>query len=281
MGVQGTGTSSSIFFLGEQTFQFAILFCPVALVRVKGIGQTTPANILRKHFLFFGGGSTVFLLQLEEGADGFDVPGVFLLCAALAEMLVRNVEVPSSFRHRLSIQGFVCGGCVRESLPFTIDFCGDRQFVQFFIGSGFGFYLPQIIFKLRFIENFIAPRIALRAGVNAHIGFANIADCAFDGFGGEVYNNGIANLIINCLFGSSIKGFILLFVQFPDDRQRFFPENRHPRIGQCHILQGNFALAKIHIIDPKFPAIHIDDGADGQIVLFAQVLGLVVSAILV
>ena len=73
----------------------------------------------------------------------------------------------------------------------------------------------------------------------------------------------------------------MLFVQFPDNRQRFFPKNRHPHIGQCHILQGNLALIKIHSVNPKFPAIHIDDGANGQIVLFVQMFSLVMSPIFV
>ena len=120
----------------------------------------------------------------------------------------------------------------------------------------------------------------MRTGVDAHIGFANIADLALDGSGGKVYNNSVTDLVIDDFFGNGVKGFVLLFVQFPDNRQRFFSENWHPHIGQCHILQGNFALVKIHPVNPKFPAIHIDNGADGKIFLFAQVLGLMVSAIL-
>ena len=221
----------------------------------------------------------MLLLQLEQGADGFNVPGIFLFCAALAQMIVRDVEVSGSFRHRFNVQGFVCGGCIRECLPFAVNFHRGGQLIQFFIGK-FRLILPQTVLELLLVQHLVAPRIALRTGVDAHIGFANIADCTFDGFGGKVYNNGIANLVINCLFGSSIKGFILLLVQFPDKRQRFFSENRHPYIGQSHILQGNFALVKIHPVNPKFPAIHIDNGADGKIILFAQVLGLMVSAIL-
>ena len=278
MCVQGAGTGGNIFFLGEQPFQFGILLCPVALVRVKDIRQTTPADILCKHFLFLGSGSTLLLLQLEQRTDSCNIPGVLLFCAALAQMIVCDVEVSGSFRHRFNVQGFVCGGCIRECLPFAVDLHRDRQLVQFFIRRRL--ILPQTVLELLLVQHLVAPRIALRTGVDAHIGFANIADCTFDGFGGEVYNNGIANLVINCLFGSSIKGFILLLVQFPDNRQRFFPKNRHLHIGQCHILQRNFALIKVHPINPKFTAIHIDNGADGKVILFAQVLGLMVSAIL-
>jgi len=276
--VQGAGTGGNIFFLGEQPFQFGILLCPAIFFIIKSVWQTAPADILRKNLLFLGGGTPMLLFQLEQGADGFDVPGILLLCSALAQMIVRNAEISGSFRHRFNVQGFVCGGCIRECLPFAVDLHRDRQLVQFFIRRRL--ILPQTVLELLLVQHLVAPRIALRTGVDAHIGFANIADCTFDGFGGEVYNNGIANLVINCLFGSSIKGFILLLVQFPDKRQRFFSENRHPYIGQSHILQGNFALVKIHPVNPKFPAIHIDNGADGKIILFAQVLGLMVSAIL-
>ncbi len=33
MGVQGAGTGGGVFILGEQPFQFHILFCPVILIR--------------------------------------------------------------------------------------------------------------------------------------------------------------------------------------------------------------------------------------------------------
>lgn len=156
MGIQNRTTGSSIFIFGEQSFQFGILFCPVVLVRVKGIRQTTPSNILRKHFLLLGGGSTVFLLQLEQGADGGNIPGVFLFCTALAQMIVRDVEVSGSFRHRFGVQSFVCGSGIRESLPLAVDFHGNGQLVQFFIGE-FRLILPQTILELLPVQNLIAP----------------------------------------------------------------------------------------------------------------------------
>ena len=130
MCVQGAGTGGNIFFLGEQPFQFGILLCPAIFFIIKSVWQTAPADILRKNLLFLGGGSTVFLLQLEQSADSCNVPGVFLFCTALAQMIVRNAEISSSFRHRFGIQGFVCGGCIRECLPFAVDLYRNRQLVQ-------------------------------------------------------------------------------------------------------------------------------------------------------
>ena len=49
-------------------------------------------------------------------------------------------------------------------------------------------------------------------------GHKSIADFAFDGSGRKVNDNIVPDLIINDLFGSSVKGLVLLFVQFPDNR---------------------------------------------------------------
>ena len=46
VGVQDGATGGGVLIFGEQSFQFGVLFCPVALVRVKGIRQTAPADIL-------------------------------------------------------------------------------------------------------------------------------------------------------------------------------------------------------------------------------------------
>ena len=77
---------------------------PNYLCRGQSIRQTAPAHILGKHLLFLGSGTSVLLFQLEQGADGFNVPGIFLLCAALAQMVVRDTEVSGRLRRRFSIQ---------------------------------------------------------------------------------------------------------------------------------------------------------------------------------
>ena len=152
VGVQGTGTSGGVFVLGEQSFQFDVLFCPTVFAGVKGICQTAPAHILGKHLLFLGGGTPMLLFQLEQGADGFDIPGIFLLCAALAQMVVRDVEVPG--RH--SVPGFIQGGSIREGLHFPIQHGRDGQFVQFLVGK-FRLNLPQTVLELLFVDNFVIP----------------------------------------------------------------------------------------------------------------------------
>ena len=84
-------------------------------------------------FLFLDGGSTVFLFQLKQGADSCNIPGVFLLCTALAQMLVRDVEIPGSFRRRFSIQGFIQGSSIREGLHFSVHHGRDGQRIQFLV----------------------------------------------------------------------------------------------------------------------------------------------------
>ena len=129
VGVQGAGTGSSVLILGEQPFQLCIYLCPTIFAGVKGIRQTAPAHILGKHLLFLGSGTSVLLFQLEQGADGFNVPGIFLLCAALAQMVVRDTEVSGRLRRRFSIQGFIQGGGIREGLHFAVNHRRDGQFV--------------------------------------------------------------------------------------------------------------------------------------------------------
>ena len=138
VGIQGAGTGSSVLILGKQPFQFGVFLCPTVFAGVKGICQTAPAHILGKHLLFLGGGTPVLLFQLEQGADGFNVPGILLLCAALAQMVVRDAEV--SGRH--SVQGFIQGSGIREGLHLSVHHGRDRQLVQFLVGKfWFGLFL--------------------------------------------------------------------------------------------------------------------------------------------
>ena len=98
MGVQGAGTGGGVLIFGEQPFQLCIFLCPTVFAGVKGIRQTAPAHILRKHLLLLGGGTPVLLFQLEQGTDGFDVPGKFLFGASDTQIIIRDVEVPGKFK---------------------------------------------------------------------------------------------------------------------------------------------------------------------------------------
>lgn len=133
----------------------------------------------------------MLLFQLEQGADGFNVPGIFLLCATLAQMVVRDVEVPGKFK--CGAFRFNCGRFCAYRLNYNVK----RQIV--FLGGVYGnrffstnwpgriwLVLPQTVLELLLIDYFVIPRLSLCAGVNANIRFAYIADFAFDGSGRKV-----------------------------------------------------------------------------------------------
>ena len=64
VGIQRGGSRCSIFIICQEPFQIRILCGPGWLVRVKGIGQTAPANILRENMLFLQGRRAVLTLDL-------------------------------------------------------------------------------------------------------------------------------------------------------------------------------------------------------------------------
>ena len=117
----------------------------------------------------------------------------------------------------------------------------------------------------------------MRTGVDANIRFAYIADGSLDGSGRKINDNVITDLII----GQGGFHHILLLVQLPDNSQRFFPENWHPHFCQCHILQGHATPIIVYRIHSESPPFHVDGSTQRQIVLSAQVLGLVMGAVLV
>ena len=156
-------------------------------------------------------------IELKQGADGFNVPRVLLLRTSDTQIIIRDVEVPGRLRRRFSIQGFIQGSGIWEGLHLSVHHGRNGQRIQFFVRQ-LRHDLPQTVLELLLIDYFVIPRLSLCAGVNANIRFAYIADFAFDGSGRKVNDNIVPDLIINGLFGSSVKGLVLLFVQFPDNR---------------------------------------------------------------
>ena len=93
MCVQGGSPCRSIFILGKQVFQSGVLLRPISLVRVKGICQTAPADIVRQNLLFFRSGVSVLTFQFEQGLNGFNVPCELLLRPTFTDVVIRDVEV--------------------------------------------------------------------------------------------------------------------------------------------------------------------------------------------
>ena len=117
----------------------------------------------------------------------------------------------------------------------------------------------------------------MRTGVDAHIRFTHIANFPLNSSSGEFDHNIVTDLVI----GQGGFHHILLLVQLPDKRQRFLPENWCPHFCQCHVLQGYAALIKVYCIHPESAPLHVDGSTQRQIILPAQILGLVVGAVLV
>ena len=117
----------------------------------------------------------------------------------------------------------------------------------------------------------------MRTGVDAHIRFTHIANVPLNSSSGEFDHNIVTDLVI----GQGGFHHILLLVQLPDKRQRFLPENWYPHFCQCHVLQGYAALIKVYCIHPESAPLHVDGSTQRQIILPAQILGLVVGAVLV
>ena len=118
----------------------------------------------------------------------------------------------------------------------------------------------------------------MRTGVDTNIRFTYIADCSFDGSGRKVNDNTVTDLII----GQGVFHHILfLLVQLPDKSQRFLPENWHSHFCQCHILQGHATPIIVYRIHSEGSSLHVDGSAQRQIIFPAQILGLVVGAVLV
>ena len=93
MCVQGGSSCRSIFIFGKQVFQCLILLRPISLVRVKGICQTAPTDIIRQDLLFFGSGVPVLAFQFEQSFNGCDVSCEFLLRPTFTDVVIRDVEV--------------------------------------------------------------------------------------------------------------------------------------------------------------------------------------------
>ena len=91
--VQGGSPCRSIFILRKQIFQSGVLLRPISLVRVKGICQTAPADIVRQNLLFFRSSVSVLTFQFEQGFNGFNVPCELLLRSTFTDMVIRDVEV--------------------------------------------------------------------------------------------------------------------------------------------------------------------------------------------
>ena len=92
--VERRASRGLVFFRREQGFQLLKLALPLALALVEHLGDTAPADVAGEFILLLGRGLKAVFLKVFEQAYGLNVRPAFRLGSALAEMLVRDAEVP-------------------------------------------------------------------------------------------------------------------------------------------------------------------------------------------
>src|SRR5699024_8586134 len=93
VGVEGGGPRRSVFLWGQQFFQFRILGSPRGFVLVKGIRHAAPAHIAGQYLLLFRRGLPGGLFQIFQQLDRLHIGLVLGLGAALAQMVVTDMEI--------------------------------------------------------------------------------------------------------------------------------------------------------------------------------------------
>ena len=131
MSIQGGGSGRSVFLRRQQLLQFRKLGSPRRFVRVKGICQTTPANIAGQYLLLLRRGLPGGLLQMLQQLDRRDIGLVLGLGAALAQMVVTDMEilgVAAQVVFVLLVGRLLSRPLVGKGLPIAVDRDGDRVF---------------------------------------------------------------------------------------------------------------------------------------------------------
>ena len=133
MGVQGGRPRGAVLLRRQQLLQFGVLLAPLGLGFVEGVRQSAPANVLGQDLLLLRCRQPVLGFDLLQGSDGGHVPLELGLCAALAQMIVRDAIIDPFIRYRLNRLRLRLG---RLSLPRRAKV--DYYAVEFnFFGSRF------------------------------------------------------------------------------------------------------------------------------------------------
>ena len=92
--------SGLVFLGGQQGLELFILLFPGPLPAVKGLLDTAPADIAVQDLLLLRGGMfSALRLNMLQGFNGGDIRGELGLGPALAQVIVRNAEVPGRGLH--------------------------------------------------------------------------------------------------------------------------------------------------------------------------------------
>ena len=98
---KGTGSGRCILVLIQQGFEFRIL----AVRFLKALRQSAPSHIAGKDFLFLRCGKAFFRFDPFQAADGSDVGGKLFPRCAVAQSIVRDVEIMALFSWNFRVQG--------------------------------------------------------------------------------------------------------------------------------------------------------------------------------
>ena len=91
--VERRGARRFVFLRRQRSGEFTVFPGPRGLLRVKGIRQTAPAHIPGEHALLLRRSHALPGFQPVQQVNGLHVPLKFDLCAAFAQVIIRNAEV--------------------------------------------------------------------------------------------------------------------------------------------------------------------------------------------
>ena len=93
VGVQGGAARRRIFLVRQKAFELLIFLLPARVFGVECLRQTAPADIFGERFLFLRRCLSALGFNLLERLDGGNVERILRLCAAFAQMVIRDAEV--------------------------------------------------------------------------------------------------------------------------------------------------------------------------------------------
>ena len=171
VGVEGGGAGGGVFLRGKCGVQLCKFVCPIWLIFIERICQTSPAHIAGEDFLLFRAGLQALKFQLLQKIDCRHIRPELGLCAADAQLIVGDAEVfcvPAKIVLVLLVHGFFGGFTVGEGLPLAA--C--------LHGNGIGVHDLLKRWRLRLVKAqgtklYIIGEVAFVTGIHRH-GFLGV-----------------------------------------------------------------------------------------------------------
>ena len=93
MRVERRSARRIVLVLRQQAFELTIFFRPLRVIPVKGLRDAAPADVSGEDFLLVRARLPALRFNLLERLDGGNVERILRLCAAFAQMVIRDAEV--------------------------------------------------------------------------------------------------------------------------------------------------------------------------------------------